>query len=571
MIALVVLLAGLACAPALPRGDAPAPGPGAPGAPAGTVRERMLVIAVRVEPPTLAGRPLRQEGLGRETTRRAFNADLAIQDNRGTWRPYLAEALPELQTDSWRLQPDGKMETTYQLRPGLVWHDGAPLTAADFVFAWKVYGTPELGQASAPPLTLMEDLQARDERTLIIRWNRPFHGAGTLGDTFPPLPRHILEGDYGSAQWDAFAAHAYWTREHVGLGPYRLTAWEPGAYIEGTAFERHAWGHPRIERLKAVFISDGNAALANLLSGEVHFGGDDSLRFAQGLILKRDWEPRGAGTVLVKADLWRGAYVQLRPTLANPQALLDLRVRRALAHTLNKEALNLGLFEGEGILSDVPHLPPNAPHYAEIERAITRYPFDPRRGEQLMHEAGFSRGPDGGYVAASGGSGRLGFDLRTNASTHNDAEISILASGWREAGFDVRETSVPVAQARDSQARATFPGLYTNSSGLREETLAAHNSAGIPGPENRWTGFNRGGWPATEEFDRLSDAYGAALSRSERTQLIAQLAGIFTRELAAIPLYFEPVPVAHTAALRGPQPTVAEALFAWNIHEWELR
>jgi ABC-type transport system substrate-binding protein len=75
---------------------------------------------------------------------------LVLNDDRESPTPYLAEALPTANTDTWRILPDGRMETIYRLRPSLTWHDGAPLTAADFVFAWRVYATPELGQGASP-------------------------------------------------------------------------------------------------------------------------------------------------------------------------------------------------------------------------------------------------------------------------------------------------------------------------------------------------------------------------------------------------------------------------------------
>src|SRR6266540_1940640 len=49
-------------------------------------------------------------------TKRPFNAALALIDYEGAVRAYLAEALPELNADSWRVFPDGRMETTYRLR-----------------------------------------------------------------------------------------------------------------------------------------------------------------------------------------------------------------------------------------------------------------------------------------------------------------------------------------------------------------------------------------------------------------------------------------------------------------------
>ena len=50
-------------------------------------------------------------------------------DGSGLPQPYLAEALPELGTSSWQVLPEGRMETTYRLRPGLIWHDGTPFTS----------------------------------------------------------------------------------------------------------------------------------------------------------------------------------------------------------------------------------------------------------------------------------------------------------------------------------------------------------------------------------------------------------------------------------------------------------
>ena len=194
-------------------------------------------MAIRVEPESIAAKALRQVGVALHTTKRLFNAELAILDERGLVRPYLAEAVPRLNSESWRVFPDGRMETVYRLKPNVSWHDGTPLAAEDFVFARRVYGTPELGLATAPPLNQMEELSALDGRTLVIRWARPFPGADMLvEDAFPPLPRHILESSFTQESLDAFAGHPYWTRAFVGLGPFRLDRWEPGSFIEAAAF-----------------------------------------------------------------------------------------------------------------------------------------------------------------------------------------------------------------------------------------------------------------------------------------------------------------------------------------------
>src|SRR5437762_1639409 len=58
-----------------------------------------------------------------------MNATLAFLDARGGATPYLAESLPQFDTATWKVSPDGQMETTYRLKPSLTWHDGHPLTA----------------------------------------------------------------------------------------------------------------------------------------------------------------------------------------------------------------------------------------------------------------------------------------------------------------------------------------------------------------------------------------------------------------------------------------------------------
>src|SRR5437762_13110971 len=84
---------------------------------------RTLVSAHRYEPANMAPKVLGSNGP--TTTTRLFNAVLTLFDNRGAPQPYLAESLPRLNTDTWRVLPDGRMGTTYRLRPNLTGHDGA--------------------------------------------------------------------------------------------------------------------------------------------------------------------------------------------------------------------------------------------------------------------------------------------------------------------------------------------------------------------------------------------------------------------------------------------------------------
>jgi ABC-type transport system substrate-binding protein len=284
--------------------------------------------------------------------------------------------------------------------------------------------------------------------------------------------------------------------------------------------------------------------------------------------LKREWAATRGGTILVKLDFFRGAYAQLRPEQASPAAITDVRVRQALAYAMDRQALHDGLdgFEGGNIDAEGPFVPPTASYYAQVDRLITKYPYDLPRAAQLMADAGLARGADGYY--RSGGES-LRWEVKTSGSVDNEAEIAILASSWRQAGFDFQQAVLPAALAQDGQARATFPAYYSFGTSVGENMLIGMNSTGIPRPENRWSGSNRGGW-SNPEFDRLADTLGQTLEPDRRGQLIAQMAAMVSRDAVVIPLFFYGNPVAATSAIVGPAPAAQETAFEWNIHEWDI-
>lgn len=560
----VVGLAVVACGPA------PAPGrPGEERAAQPEVREpqRRLVIAVRGEPPSLAMKPVVPFSGSLTPPLRLFNATLDYRDEREVPHPYLAEALPQVNTDTWRVFPDGRMETTYRLKPNLVWHDGTPLSAEDFVFGWRVYSTPELGVATSPPMGQMGEVVAPDARTVIIRWRLLYADAGVLEGDYQALPRHILESALREQDPMAFSSHRFWSDEYVGLGPYRITRWEPGAFIEAEAFDRHVLGRPKIDRVKLLFISDANTALANLVAGEVHFVGDFIFSSSEGAVLEREWAQNKGGTVLWSPTLLRLTLIQLRPEHADPLALLDLRVRKALAHAIDSATAGDLLNEGRAVTTFTLSSP-RVDYYPEIERFITKHPYDPRLAQQFLEEAGFVRGPDGFYVGRNGEPFRPG--VWSSSGPKNEQENAVFVDSLRQAGIDATRQVFPAAQLRDAQARALIPGLSTRGHGTAR--LENYTSEQIPKPENRWKGDNRGGW-ASPEYDRFFQLYLTTLDRPERIKHIAQMERVFTQDVPAIAHFFGVTVTAHLAVLKGPvaRETPDAGLGFLHSHQWEWR
>jgi peptide/nickel transport system substrate-binding protein len=539
----------------------------------------------RLEAPDLAPKSS-ESGGGNEITKRLFNAPLALLDAQTVAHPYLADMLPQLNSDSWRVFPDGRMETTYRLRPNLTWQDGQPLTAEDFVFAHRVYTTPGL-RFTATPQDLIESVTAPDPQTLVIQWKRLYAEAGQLvqGD-FDPLPAHLLSGPFqavgqepGSAE--AFSHLPFWTEGYVGAGPYRLTRWERGAFLEGEAFAGHALGKPKIDRIQVFFQGDENVVLTRMLSGDLALAPRLTLRFEHAQTLKKDWEPSGKGKVLLSPDSLIYNMVQFRPDVQQEPALLDPRVRKALAHTTDRQAIIDGLFDGLGDPLNT-FVPRNMPYFDEVERTITTYPYDVRRAEQLMTEAGFVKDREGYYQYGAGQSPAQGTgsqalagrrfqpDFQVRATEQFVRGQTIMVDYWRRAGLFVVPSQLPEVQV-DISERHTFPAMAGQSAGGSEnERLLRFAGSEVGLASNRWRGSNRAGW-SNAEYDRLWDSFKQTLDRGERTRLAVQMMKVLNDDLPAYVVYANFAVMAHVASVRGPQVESREsgAPF-WNIQDWEM-
>jgi peptide/nickel transport system substrate-binding protein len=464
------------------------------------------------------------------------------------------------------------METTYHLRPNLTWHDGTAFTADEFVFAYHVYTAPGVTGFITKPQDQIEEVSAPDARTLVVRWRNPFPGAGAISDgDLDPLPRHTLESSLQSflqdpTNQDVLMSNPYWGPEYVGLGPYKLDRWNPGAGIEGSAFDGHVLGKPKIDHIAIKFIPDENTAMTNLLAGAADIATDNALRFEHAVQLQQQWGKTG-GFTLMRPGTRHQMLVQFRPEFLKIQVLgTDARLRRALMHSIDRQVLNDALFEGQGLMAES-FVPKGLPYSDDVQRTITHYPYDPARVEQLMREAGYPKDSSGMFASASGD--RFHPQVMTDSGAQFDREMNILQDAWRGMGIEITPNLLPAVQVRNNEVRNTFPDLYITSTGVYESALNIFSSAEIGTPASRWAGANRNGW-SNAEVDRLWNAFNTTLDRGQRNQAIVQMSKIVSDEVPSVPIYFNISPIGYVSRLHGPDMGTTESLEFWNIHEWTM-
>jgi peptide/nickel transport system substrate-binding protein len=546
----------VACAPAVPTSA-----PSAPASPNAPASNRTLSLLMRVEPKDMLEATDDRFSIHRSV----FSANLGGWDQQGNSYGLLAARPPQPNTESWRLLPDGRMETVYPLRPGLTWHDGTPLVAEDFAFAARVQkARVQWGHIqNSAELLQIEEVLAPDSQTVVFRWRQTFTEAA--GPLLFPAPRHILGAVFEQGDPDAFASQPYWTTEYVGAGPFRLERWERGGFMEGAAFAGYALGQPKIQRVRITWNNDPTVNLTRLLSNDADLATDGAIAFEQARLLRDQW--KDAGAILLNPTNLRYLQLQSRTDYLSPRVMQDVRARQALVHGIDRSTLAEAMVDDAGMAADT-FPPPTVPYFQAVQRAVAKYPYDPRRTEQLLGELGYPRAADGYFASPT--DGRVRMELWGVAGGQDELDTTVVHHNVHRSGIDLAIVLHPSSLlAGDDRMRATFPGLRVSNNTLARRDLGLEKfiSARLAGPHNNWVGGNTTGW-VNAEFDRLHEQCTTSLDAGQRTDRLVSMMRIMADELPALPLYYTYQVIAHDADLRGPQPLSPESTRFGNLHEW---
>jgi peptide/nickel transport system substrate-binding protein len=188
------------------------------------------------------------------------------------WKDASGELLPWMAARFERSQ-DGRAYT-FELRDGLTWHDGRPVTAEDVAFSFRYFAEKEdqlSPQVIVQPVPQIADVRARDRLTVEFQLDSPvatflqFGGAGAV----PIVPRHIWSQiDDPGRESDPEVL--------IGSGPYRLESYSAGegSYLY-TAVDDYFLGRPVVRRIENRPVGD---ELQALQAGTIDEASDSGLR-----------------------------------------------------------------------------------------------------------------------------------------------------------------------------------------------------------------------------------------------------------------------------------------------------
>ena len=354
-------------------------------------------------------------------------------DNRVRWYGDLAREAPTVGNGAVKQVGVG-MDVTYQLRPGLRWSDGQPLTADDVIFTLHAITGPGavagFGQEGYDQISGIDRL---GESGLVVHFRTLYPAYKSL---FPAvLPRHRLE----QIAPDKLAADPYWLKPDVVSGPFKVqevtrdhvTLARNGEYAQGRS-GMTVGGHPAYAD-QVVFrgYPTRQALLAAVKAGEVQAASDLSER-------ELPTVGRLGGVRVSLAPALQYEQVSLNQGTVDPRVggtppwAGDPAVLQALDLGLDRPGLEKGPLHSRPPLTSSPVSPLVDWAYAS-DLAPPRY--DRGQARQLLDAAGWRLGADG--VRVKNGR-RLSFAVSTtDDQLLRAAEEEIVVSGWRGLGIDV--------------------------------------------------------------------------------------------------------------------------------------
>src|SRR6266545_3020786 len=328
---------------------------------------------------------------------------LTSEDRNGNIEPRAAARLPSFDDGTIIVQPDGRMEATWNLRPGVKWHTGAPFTAEDVVFSVEMARFAAATSPLSPGLARAERAEALDSLTLRITWPTTFYRALNLGHRdLWPFPRDVL-GEAFQGDKDAFLDLPYFTEQYVNLGPFRLVDFGLGQNMVFERFDDFFLVRPKISRIVMQTIEDPNTALAHLKAGAIDLIPEQALNADVALQLRDEWRQSGGGTVMARQNNWLRFAAQLDPRWVDPPELSrDVRIRRGLLQAIDRDTLREAIVPGFPDTSGDTFVRSTDPLGQLVGHPFARYPYDPARAAQQLAEGGWVRPDASGRPDSSG-------------------------------------------------------------------------------------------------------------------------------------------------------------------------
>ncbi|HLI61051.1 MAG TPA: ABC transporter substrate-binding protein [Solirubrobacteraceae bacterium] len=447
----------------------------------------------------------------------AMTGEFLTYDNNQALR------LQPMLATSWKPSAGGSV-WTFQIRPGVRFHDGSPLTADDVV--WTMQQLSDKKNASNA-LSTFGGVLTPDGVRKVDTHAVAFHLEAPNGN-FPYL---VSSDNYNAIIVPKGTDFAKWQKTFVGTGPFTL-----GAYTQnqGATFHAnpHYWGgKPNLDTAQFSFYQSQAPQITALQSGNV----DVIVQFvAQGAQAITN----GANYDIIKLKSSNHRELSMRCDRA---PFNDPRVREAVALSLDRPAMVKALLQG---LGQIGNDSPFAPKFPSTDTSVPQRTMDVAKARQLLSAAGHSH-------------------ISTTLYTEQYQEIPALAQVIQQSAAKI---GVDIKLRVETQSAYYGKATFGNSDWLDGTmSLVDYGDRGVPNVFLEAPLTSGGSWNAAHfrdpTYDALVKQYVAAVDLSSQRAIAGKIERLLLAQTPLVIPYFIDGLCATTKKVSGVEPTSISQVF----------
>ncbi|MGG3450268.1 nickel ABC transporter substrate-binding protein [Domibacillus aminovorans] len=357
----------------------------------------------------------------------------------GEIQPWLAE--------SWDVSKDGK-EYVFHLREDVKFSDGSPFNAA---IVKKNFDTVLANAEQHEWMELINQIKSTevvDESTFKLNLHKPYYPTLQELTYIRPL-RFVGEGAFPDSQ-NTFEG----LKSPIGTGPWVLSEYKENEEAIFTRNEQY-WGtKPKVDKVVVKVIPDGESRVLAFEKKEI------DLIFGNGVISQDSFQfLKDSGKYETKISEPTATRALLFNT--NREAIKDIKLRSALQHAFNKQAVIDNIFYGNEKKADTlfaPMLP-----YTNI--SVNPYEYDVEKAKQLLDEAGWKQIKGKPFREKDGETLQLEL-LFISTDNIQKAIAEFIQGDFRKLGIDIKLTSQEEETFWTTAYQGDFDLLFTASWGV---------------------------------------------------------------------------------------------------------
>lgn len=384
-------------------------------------------------------------------------------------RPYPGHRMGPSLAESWQESADGRTYE-FRLRPGLTFHNGDPLTTEDVKFSFERYK----GAGAATLNEHVDRIEIVDARVVRFHLKAPWPDFMTFYGTTATAAGLIVPKNYlTQVGEDGFR------KRPIGAGPYKFVGSKPGIEVELEAFPAYWRRVPNVKTVVMKSVPEATTRAVMLKTGEVDIA--YVLDGPEAEEIQRD--PRMQVVASKHASIF---WIEFTEQWNAVSPWHDQRLRRAVNLALDRKRINeaacLGFCPPAGVI---------VPRVMDFALQVEPPAYDPGKARQLLAEAGYPKGLDGGEFAAIPG-----------FPTVADAVVNDLNAAGIRVRLRPMERATFYAAWREKKLRGVFMTAAGNSGNAASRVESFIQSKGA---------YAYGGYPDIDElFQRQASERDAA-------------------------------------------------------------